>query len=304
MMSYLREDLEFTSLGATLRGWLYLPEGVDGELPAVIMTHGFTATRTMTIDKYAEVFAEAGFAALVYDHRGFGASDGEPRREINHFFQAKGYRDALTALSRHRSIDARRIAIWGDSLSANISLLVAAVDDRPAVVVAQVPGCGKEMPVPDIDGSAFAGYAALLDSDDIMGWPRDSTERTPVVMPDPMRQPCQFDELSAWRWFIEHGARLNSGWENDVQRSVMQLDTPYSVVHCAHHVKIPALMMLSYEDEIPNANPEVTRQVYNQISGPKEKYEIAGGHFGLLWHPSELFDEASRVQVEFLKKYL
>ena len=84
----------------------------------------------------------------------------------------------------------------------------------------------------------------------------------------------------------------------------MQLDTPYSVVHCAHHVKIPALMMLSFEDEIPNANPEVTRQVYNQISGPKEKYEIAGGHFGLLWHPSELFDEASRVQVEFLKKYL
>ncbi|PWJ20408.1 alpha/beta hydrolase [Jannaschia seohaensis] len=303
-MGYRREDFEFPSLGATLRGWLYLPEGRDGAMPAVIMTHGFTATRTMTIDKYAEIFAEAGFAALVYDHRGFGASDGAPRREINHFFQAKGYRDALTALSARPGIDARRIAIWGDSLSANVSFLVAAVDDRPAAVIAQVPGCGKDVPPPDTDGSAFAAYAALLDSDDIMGWPRDTTARTPVVMPDPMRQPCQFDELSAWRWFIEHGSRLNSGWENDVQRSVMQLDTPYSVVHCAAHVKVPTLVILSFEDEIPNANPEVARHVYGLISGPKRKYEIAGGHFGLLWHPSELFDEASQVQRSFLQEHL
>ena len=53
------------SLGATLRGWLYLPDGTEGALPAVLMTHGFTATRTMTIDKYAEAIEEAGFAALV-----------------------------------------------------------------------------------------------------------------------------------------------------------------------------------------------------------------------------------------------
>ena len=303
-MGYSREDFEFQSLGATLRGWLYLPGDVDGNLPAVIMTHGFTATRTMTIDKYAEAIAENGFAALVYDHRGFGASDGEPRREINHFFQAKGYRDALTALSARPGIDASRIAIWGDSLSGNVSLLVAAVDDRPAAVVVQVPGCGKELPHPDTEGLAFADYAEILNSDDILGWPRQTNERMPVVMPDPMRQPCNFDELSAWRWFIEHGARLNSGWENDVQRSVMQLNKPYSVVYCAPHVKVPTLVMLSFEDEIPNANPEVTRQVYDLIPAPKQKYEIAGGHFGLLWHPSELFDEATRVQTAFLKEYL
>jgi pimeloyl-ACP methyl ester carboxylesterase len=298
-----RLDFEFTSLGATLRGWLFLPQEVNN-LPAVIMTHGFTATRTMTVDKYGEVFAEAGFAALVYDHRGFGASDGEPRREINHFFQAKGYRDAITALSARPEIDADRIAIWGDSLSGNVSLMVAAIDDRPAVVVAQVPGCGMELPPPDVDGSAFAAYAEILNSDDIMGLPRDTSERRPVVMPDPMRQPCFFDELSAWRWFIEHGARLNSKWENDTQRSVMKLDAPYSVVHCAPHVKVPTLLMFSYEDEIPNANPDVTRHVFELLAGPKQKCEIAGGHFGLLWHPSELFDEAAKIQTKFLKDHL
>lgn len=303
-MRHLREDFEFQSLGATLRGWLYLPAGGESDLPAVIMTHGFTATRTMTIDKYAEVFAEAGIAVLLYDHRGFGASEGEPRREVNDFFQAKGYCDALTALSERTDIDASRIAIWGDSLSGAVAIMVAALDDRPAAVVAQMPACGRKITEPDSDGRAIAEYSRLLASDDILGFPRQTSLRLPVVMPDPMRQPCNFDELSAWRWFIEHGARLNSGWENDCQVSTMQLDTPYSVVHCAPHVKAPTLVMLSYEEEIPAASPEVARHIYDLLPGNKEKYEIAGGHFGLLWHPSDLFDEASRIQTAFLAKYL
>ena len=84
----------------------------------------------------------------------------------------------------------------------------------------------------------------------------------------------------------------------------MELEMPYSVAHCAPNVKMPTLVMVSYEDEIPNANPEVTRAVYQMIPGPKRKYEIAGGHFGLLWHPSALFDEAAQVQIEFLKEHL
>lgn len=303
-MGLQREDVEFVSLGATLRGWLYHPEGGDKFAPAVILTHGFTATRTMTIDKYAETFAHAGIAALVYDHRGFGASDGEPRREINHFFQAQGYRDALTFLSGRPEIDPARIAIWGDSLSGNVALLVAAVDERPAAVVAQVPGCGKELPPMDADGSAFASYVAIFNSDDMLALPREVSQRSPVVMPDPTRQPCQFDEMSAWRWFIEHGSRLGSGWVNDMQRSTMALDTPYNVAHCGPHVRAPTLVMLSFEDEIPNATLAVTRAVFDQITAPKQLYEIAGGHFGLLWHPSNLFNEAAAVQTKFLQEFL
>jgi len=33
------------------------------------MAHGFSATRAMTTDKYAEAFCSAGFAVLLYDHR-------------------------------------------------------------------------------------------------------------------------------------------------------------------------------------------------------------------------------------------
>ena len=48
------------------------------------MAHGFTTTiNGMTADKYAERFREAHFAVLLYNHRSFGTSDGEPRQEIN-----------------------------------------------------------------------------------------------------------------------------------------------------------------------------------------------------------------------------
>ena len=59
--------------GVTLRGWLYRPGGApDAPGPAVVMTHGFSATRAMALDRFAEVFAEGGLTVLVYDHRGLG----------------------------------------------------------------------------------------------------------------------------------------------------------------------------------------------------------------------------------------
>jgi hypothetical protein len=35
------------------------------------------------LDRFASAFAEAGFVVTVHDHRGFGASDGLPRQDID-----------------------------------------------------------------------------------------------------------------------------------------------------------------------------------------------------------------------------
>ena len=60
------------------------------------MAHGTSATIGMVADQYAEAFHDARLSVLLYDHRGFGASDGEPRLEINPWLQAQGYRDGLS----------------------------------------------------------------------------------------------------------------------------------------------------------------------------------------------------------------
>ena len=63
-------------------------------------------------------------------------------------------------------------------------------------------------------------------------------------------------------------------------------------------------MMVAPHDEMLHANPGVSRQAFDLIPGEKEWYEIEGGHFGLLYHPGDLFDEASSVQADFLKSRL
>jgi hypothetical protein len=61
-------------------------------------------------------------------------------------------------------------------------------------------------------------------------------------------------------------------------------------------------MIVSPEDEMVRANPKVAKAAFESILGAKEWYSIAGGHFGLLYHPSELFTEAVTAQVAFLRR--
>jgi alpha-beta hydrolase superfamily lysophospholipase len=83
----MRRDVTFASEGANLEGWIYLPD-FEPPWPLVVMAHGFSATRHMAADEYAVVLSAAGLPVLLYDHRGFGGSGGEPRRQINPWISA------------------------------------------------------------------------------------------------------------------------------------------------------------------------------------------------------------------------
>jgi len=69
-------------------------------------------------------------------------------------------------------------------------------------------------------------------------------------------------------------------------------------------VKASVLLMAAPEDEMVHANYEVTKRAFELIPAPKRWYDIADGHFGLLYFPSDRFDEASRVQAAFLREQL
>src|SRR5215471_20221624 len=104
----MRRDIGFNAEGVILRGWLYLPENAPSPMPGVVMAHGFSAVKEMYLDRYAEVFTLAGLAALVFDNRNFGASDGEPRYEIDPWAQVRDYRHAISYLQTVPGIDRDR----------------------------------------------------------------------------------------------------------------------------------------------------------------------------------------------------
>ena len=135
----MHNNISFTTTdGTTLRGWHYTPNA-SGKHPTIVMAHGFSAVKEMYLDRYAEAFAQAGFASVVYDNRNFGASDGEPRQEIDPWLQIRDYSDAITFAQSLDQTDPTRIGVWGSSYSGAHVLVVAATDRRVKCVVSQVP---------------------------------------------------------------------------------------------------------------------------------------------------------------------
>jgi fermentation-respiration switch protein FrsA (DUF1100 family) len=51
----------------TLAAWHYLPDQHSGKVPTIVMAHGFSAVKEMYLDRFAEVFAETGLGALVFE---------------------------------------------------------------------------------------------------------------------------------------------------------------------------------------------------------------------------------------------
>jgi len=305
IVNIMYRNIEFKSQGAILKGRLYLPEDKSKKSPVVIMAHGFTTTiNGMTADKYAEKFREAGFAVLLYDHRNLGISNGEPRQELNFWVQSRGYIDAIGLISNQPEIDADKIAVWGASLSSREAFLVGTTDDRVKAVIAMIPAFGEEIPKEDKDGSLYAFAKETLLLEDIMSLPHTTTEQMPIVSTDQKGTPSALTDLTAYNWFIEYGGRFGTNWKNVVSFSNIEVPDDFNLGQFAAQLKAPILMVVATDDEMNGANPKVTQFVYNNITQPKEWVDIDGGHFGLLYYPSPLFDKSSKAQIDFLNKYL
>jgi poly(3-hydroxybutyrate) depolymerase len=298
------KQVEFPSEGATLRGLLCLPETQTRKPPLVIMAHGTTATVYMVADKYADAFCRAGLAVLLYDHRNLGRSGGEPRQEINPWIQCRGYRDALNFAETLAEVDPGRIALWGDSYSGGQVVVVGAIDRRVKVIVAQCPVFGAEPPAVEPSLANFDIIRDIFSQGEVRGSPATTTGPMPVVSFDQAGTPSLLKPIQAFRWFIDYGGRAGTRWINSVTRVIPATQLPYHPALCAPFLKASTLLIVAPEDEMLHANYSVARQAYALILGPKQWYDIAGGHFGLLYYPSALFDEASRVQTEFLTKWL
>ena len=139
-----RSDIEFKTTDlVTLRGWGFKPTDAKDKLPCLVMVHGFACLKEMHLNTLAERLASTlPIACLVYDHRGFGASDqkeNEPRNEIVPSYQNSDVQDAITYAQSREDIDASKIGVWGYSYGGGHALWVGANDRRVKTVIAVAP---------------------------------------------------------------------------------------------------------------------------------------------------------------------
>lgn len=163
-------ELTIASAEVRLGATLYAPEA-SRPLPAVLLLHGSgpDGRENPYYRQLVEAFARRGFAVLVYDKRGSGASTGD-WREVPFTVLIDDAEAALRQLRQHPWIDSSRVGIWGGSEGATLAALVAARAPRVAFVIVQ-----------SMSGPPFGEQYRFQAAREFRGHPTDSVAALTLV---------------------------------------------------------------------------------------------------------------------------
>ena len=291
-----RSDVSFPSGGERCAAYLYRPEsGLDPAVPVpcVVMAHGFSATRDDGLPAYATAFAQAGFAALVFDYRHFGSSSGRPRQLLDIRRQQDDYRAALAFVRGTPGIDADRVALWGSSFSGGHVLAVAATDARIAAVVAQAPYTDsiptlRVVPPKNILRGTAEGILDAVGA--LLGRPPHYIPA--VAKPGGFAMMTAPEAAPGFEAITPHGSR----WENRVAARIMLTLGLYRPIRYAAGLQMPLLVCVCDGDQTTPPAPAAT---VAERAPRGELLRYPYGHFDIYGDPQVKVD-----QVAFLSRHL
>lgn len=133
-----RQDVEIRSGDDAVAAWFYPAAGAAGRAPCVVMSHGFSLTRSDGLPPYAEAFAAAGSHVLVFDPRYLGDSGGEPRQRFRIKDQQQDWRAVVDHARGRPEVDPDRVAAWAYSFAGGMVadlLSRGALDVRAAMLL-------------------------------------------------------------------------------------------------------------------------------------------------------------------------
>lgn len=191
-------DVKFRSDRNDCAGRLYIP-GKNSNGAAIVMAHGFSGTMDCRLFDYGARFREAGFHVLVFDYRGFGKSEGEPRQFVSVPKQKRDWQHAIDYVRALDAVDADRIGLWGYSFSGGHVIHLAVDDPNIRAIVAQCPLIDAFAAL--TKGAQFRDEGAMkkIESLALRDWWGGLVGRRPIFInagPDP-DQPEQVSILAA-----------------------------------------------------------------------------------------------------------
>lgn len=240
------ERFSFDSEGDRLVGTLFLPAGAP--VAAVVTTGPLSSVKEQATGAYARAMAERGFAAVAFDHRTYGESEGEPRQLEDPVAKAADVRAAVTALGadpRTRGLPPVAIGVC-----AGGGYMARAVADDPRIrAFAGVAGyyaasAGYDDQSPEGRAAIDRGRAAEE------RWrATGETEAIPAVAPDggdvAMPLPEAYDYYGTERGAVPNytNAFAVQSFAHttpfDAQEAAARLAVPFLLVHSEHALAPP-----------------------------------------------------------------
>ncbi|MDX2705453.1 alpha/beta hydrolase [Streptomyces sp. PA03-6a] len=293
-----RENVEFAAAaGVTLRGWLFLPDG-QGPHPAITMAHGYAGIKEHGLEPFARSFAEDGFVVLLHDHRTFGASDGEPRQDVDPWQQITDWRRAISYLESRPEVDADRIGLWGTSYAGGHAIVLGASDRRLRAVVAQVPTIsGYEQGQRRVPPDAVAALEESFAQDERARFRGEALHTQAVVSSDPT-VPAAYRTQEALDFYLQ--PTPDGVWENKVTIRSTRAARMYEPGTWITRVSpTPLLMVIALGDTVTVT--DLALAAYERALEPKRLHLLPGGHFDpYVTH----FGQASTAALTWFREHL
>ncbi len=137
-MPNMEREVEFQSQGVTCRG-LFVRPSAGAPAPLIVLGHGLGGVYEMGLEAYARRFADAGYAALTFDYRRFGRSDGHPRHLLVRKHQQQDFEAAVDFGKRLDGVDPTRLVLWGTSLGGGHVIDIASRRRDVTASIIQAP---------------------------------------------------------------------------------------------------------------------------------------------------------------------
>ena len=291
-MPHTRVDRDFQSHGLRCAAWLYLPDGV-ARPPVVVLSHGFSAYRDMIFPAYAERFADAGLAVLLFDYRNLGDSEGEPRDLVHPVRHVEDVQAAVAFVRGLDEVDGSRLGLFGSSFGGGHVIRVAARDPQVSAIVSQVPFVSAEdAPRPPLRRAARLAWSFFRDR---LASRFGGTHCVPAVGgPDRfglMDSPDAHEFLA----LLPEG----SAWPNRIPARVLPEILRYAPMDEADRVRCPALMVLAEHDQLV---PAATARRCAERMPDCEVVSLDCEHFDV--YRDARLDALSSRYADFYRKHL
>lgn len=300
-----REDITFNSDDLSLKGHFYFPKDARPPYPTVVMGGGWCYVKELIQPEYAAFFAEAGIAALTFDYRNFGDSEGEPRQHIDPWEQIYDIINAVTYVSLREDVDEERVGIWGISFAGGHVFPVAALDRRVKTVMSVVPMLDGWYNT--LRANSNVGLRELWDLIDKDRIERAKTGKHGKILHSahPHETPSTFPAPETWPIFKKFKETVAPNHEHWTTVQSCEYVLAYDVKPYMKRITYqPTLMVTSWYDDITMSELEVP--AFNTIPSPRKRLVQVGSGAS---HMS-LYDNQEHLRVvgqacaEFAKDYL
>lgn len=301
----MEQKVEFKSKGITIRGVLRVPEG-NGPFPLFVMAGGWCYVKEIVMPTYADQMAQAGCAALRFDYRGLGESDGDERQHLDPWAQIEDYRNALSFAATLPQIDAQRLGVWGISYSGGHALILAAIDPRVKCAIGVIPVIDGYECMRQVHGygkGRFAALCRLINEDRERRFRGEKGGLIPHNSSDPDKEICTWPFTTSYEFFSGASRTFAPNYQGKSTIESTELLMNYNVIDFLPRILHTPVQMLVVEGD-EHTPWDMQINAFNKIASTRKELSVINKatHIGL-YAKQDLQVQAAKRNAEFARKF-